>query len=93
MKNSTVIDSDKIIKNHKPSSLTKFLIITGAFFGIHPWAIIISIPLFSIGLIRLWRNIDLNKKLKLKWTLYPLLIIVSIWILIITIVVIYDHLL
>lgn len=74
---------DKEIK-HTNTPLFKsirVLIILGTIFGIHPFLIIISTPLYFSGVILLWVKIDIKRNLKLKWTLYPLIVIICIWIL------------
>ena len=87
----TVIDNEGLIKTKNPPGLTQTLILVGAFFGIHPWAIIISMPLYTIGLVLLWRNKALIKKAKLKWTFLPILGIFIIWAIIVLLLVIYEY--
>ena len=93
MKNYEVLDKE--IK-HPPTRLFKFikvLIITGATFGILPWFIIISAPLYFLGVVLLWVKVDLKRKVKLKWTFYPLLGILCAWVVIILIAFLFEHVL
>ncbi|QHI37773.1 hypothetical protein IMCC3317_31550 [Kordia antarctica] len=75
---------------HKIISFGKFLIVLGAIFGIHPFAVIISIPLYVIGLIIIWKSTIVSRKRKIIWTIAPVFGIFIVWILIILITLIFD---
>lgn len=79
MNNHEVLDKEIKYPTTRLFKIIKVLIITGAVFGIHPWFIIISAPLYFLGVVILWVKVDLKRKVKLKWTLYPLLGVPCAW--------------
>ena len=93
MTDTTIIDQEKLDQKSSPSGLIKTLIIVGAIFGIHPFAIIISFPLYFSGVTMLWVNKKPPKKSKLKWTIYPILGILSVWAIIVSILTFYEYIL
>ena len=90
MKDTTIIDQEKLDQKYSPSVFIKTLIIVGAIFGIHPFAIIISFPLYFSGVIMLWVDKKIPRKSKLKWTIYPILGIISFWAIIVNILNFYE---
>lgn len=83
MTSEMITDRKQSNEKTRPSVITKTLIIIGGIFGIHPLLIIISLPLYLTGVIILWLNKNISRKLKLKWTIYPIICIISVWLIII----------
>ncbi len=58
--------------------LAKWFLISGAIIGIHPFAIIISGPLYLTGSILIYRS-RIERRLKLIWVLSTLAVIPIAW--------------
>ncbi len=76
----------------KPKSLLvgKICIIIGAFFGIHPFTVFFSFPIYLIGEIIVWKSNNLSHRSKILWTIIPLISILIIWAVIMIITFIFE---
>ena len=77
-------------KTPKIISFGKFLIVLGAIFGIHPFLVIISVPVYVIGLLIIWKSTVVSRKRKITWTIAPLFGILIVWILIVISTLIFE---
>jgi len=57
----------------------KVLVIIGSVIGIHPFLVILSIPLYLIGQIVIWTSKHMSQRKKILWTVVPILSILAIW--------------
>lgn len=62
--------------------LARIFLLTGAIIGIHPFLVVLSVPLYLIGLVLLWRS-NVGPGVKLRWVLWTLAGIVIAWLLIV----------
>ena len=53
----------------------KCLIVFGATIGVMPLLVFFSVPIYSIGLLLVWKS-PLEKSKKLRWTVIPLVLVV-----------------
>jgi len=63
----------------KTRIIGKVLVILGSVFGIHPFAILLSIPLYFIGQIIIWKSKHISQRTKILWTVIPIVSILIIW--------------
>ena len=70
---------EKLEPKNKKLTIGKVLVIIGSVFGIHPFAVILSLPLYLIGQIIIWKSKYLSRRNKILWTIMPIFLILIIW--------------
>lgn len=70
---------EKLEPKNKKLTIGKVLVIIGSVFGIHPFAVILSLPLYLIGQIIIWKSKYLSRRNKILWTIIPIFLILIIW--------------
>ena len=64
------------------SIVAKVILITSAIVGISPFMVLISLPLYIIGVILIGTSKSVNTNDKILWVIIPLIVVSSVWILI-----------
>lgn len=59
-------------------TIAKGLILVGALLGIQPLAVFLSLPIYAIGVLLLWKT-PIDRSVKLRWTFTPMVVIIVVW--------------
>ncbi len=72
----------------KRSLISKAVIVLGGLTCLNPYTVIIGLPIYLLGvfLLLLWVGDGLGKRQKIKWSIYPFLSIILIYIVVIGVV-------